>query len=75
MISFVHEHDITLNSTVLRFQFVLKMKIFYDPDQYFKARLVILDHLDPEKAYEVNKVSTVLKSSIRIVLTLLPSCG
>ena len=70
---FVHEDDIPLDSTILRFRFVLTIKNVNDPDQYLKARLVILGHLHPDKAHVVNETRTVIKSSIRLALTLLAS--
>eukprot|EP00171_Calliarthron_tuberculosum_P000888 IDg888t1 len=42
-------------------------------DQLFKARLVILGHVDPDKPRVVNEAPTVLKSSIRLSATIIAS--
>ena len=70
---FVPESSISKNGTLLHSRFVLTIKNFEEPNQYFKARLVILGHVDPEKPRVVNEAPTVLKSSVRLVLTLIAS--
>ncbi len=49
----------------------LLSKNFENPDEYFKARLVILGHIDVEKPRGVNEAPTVLKSSIRLAIALI----
>ncbi len=46
-----------------------------NPDEYFKARLVILGHIDTEKPRVVNEAPTVLKSSIRLAIALIAGKG
>ena len=46
---------------------------FNEESDYFKARVVILGHTDPEKARAVNEAPTVLKSSVLLLLTLILS--
>ncbi len=72
---FVKESDIPANATILQSRFVLTMKNSDNPDQYFKARLVLLGHIDPDKPRVVNEAPTVLKSSIRFAIALIVSHG
>ena len=41
----------------------------------YKARLVILGHIDPEKSRVVNEARTVMRSSIRLALTFIAPHG
>ncbi len=75
MYEFVKEDDIPLGATVLQFRFVLTIKNAENPDQYFKARLLILGHVDPDKPRVVNEAPTVLKSSIRLAIAMIASHG
>ncbi len=52
-----------------------QLKNFGKPDQYYKARLVTLGHVDPDKPRVVNEAPTVLKSSIRLEVSLIASHG
>lgn len=61
--------DLPANPTILQTRFVLNIKNFTESDEYFKARLVILEHIDPDKARIVN-AAPVLRSSIRMIITL-----
>lgn len=72
---FVREEDIPHNPTILQSRFVLAIKNFSESDQYFKARLVILGHIDPDKPRIVNEAPTVLRSSIRMIVALAASFG
>lgn len=56
---------------MLQSRFVLTIKIAKESSQYFKARLIILEHLDPETAWVMNEAPTVLESSVRLFLTLI----
>ncbi len=61
------------DATILKSRFVLTIKTFENPDEYFKARLVILGHIDPHKPRVVNEAPTVLKSSVRLAVALIAS--
>ncbi len=63
------------DATILQSRFVLTIKNFENPDEYFKARLVILGHIDPEKPRVVKEAPTVLKSSIRLAIALIAGKG
>ena len=71
----VPESNIEADGAVLRSRLVLTIKNSGEESEYFKARLVILGHLDPDKPRVVNEAPTVNKSSIRTVLTLIASFG
>ena len=71
----VPESSIEADGAVLRSCFVLTIKNSDEESEYFKARLVILCHLDPDKPRVVNETPTVNKSSIKTVLTLIASFG
>jgi len=64
----VPEHYVPRNSTILQSRFVLAIKNASESDEYFKARLVILGHIDPDKPRVVNEAPTVMKSSIRLTI-------
>ncbi len=61
----VPESDIGQTDKILQSRFVLTIKNHGEEDEFFKARLVILCHVDPEKSRVVNDAPTVMKSSIR----------
>jgi len=67
----VQEAAIPRKGTILQSRFVLTIKDSGEKTEYFKARLVILGHIDPEKPRVVNEAPTVLKSSIRLTLSLI----
>ncbi len=68
---FVPEKEISQKGSILQSRFVLAIKNKGEPAEKFKARLVILGHVDPEKPRVVNEAPTVMKSSIRLLLTLM----
>ncbi len=61
---FVKEADFPPGAAVLQSRYVLTIKHFDKPDQYYKARLDILGHVDPDKPLVVSEAPTVLKASI-----------
>ena len=69
-----HESEVSSQETILQLRFVFNIKNFKEDTEYFKARLVIPGHLDPEKPRVVNEAPAVLKSSIRLLLALISSC-
>ncbi len=69
----VPEVEISQKGTVLQSRFVLTIKNHGEPTEYFKARLYILGHLDPEKPKVVNQAPTVLESSTRLLISLIAS--
>ena len=70
----VPESEISSQGTILQSRFVLEINNFKEDNEYFKARLVILGHLDSEKPRVVNEAPTVLERSIRLLLELISSC-
>ncbi len=70
---FVKEEDVPHDATILQSRFDLTIKTFENPDEYFKARLVILGHIDPDKPRAVNEAPTVLKYSVRLTVALVAS--
>jgi len=72
---FVKEKSINPGETILQSRFVLTIKNFNEKDEYFKARLVILGHVDPDKPRVVCEAPTVLKSSVRLLLSLAATYG
>ena len=69
----VPETDYVSRGTVPESRFVLTIKNHGEESEYFKARLVILGHLDPDKPRVVSEAPIVLKSSIRLLLTIISS--
>ncbi len=67
------KEDVPHDATILQSRFVLTIKHFENPDEYFKARLVISGHIDPDKPRVVNEAPTVLKSSVRLAVALTAS--
>ena len=61
--------------TILHSRFVLTIKNHNKDSEYLKTRLVVLGHRDPEKPRIVNEASTVLKSSERLLISLIFACG
>ncbi len=60
---------------MLQLRFVLTIKNADSSDQYFKARLVIPIHVDPDKPRVVSEAPSVLKSPIRLGITMIASRG
>ncbi len=52
---------------MLQSRVFLAFKNAESPDRYFKARLVVLGHVDPDKPRVVNEASTGMKSSISLI--------
>ncbi len=69
----VPESKLCESGTVLKSKFILTIKNHNEDTEYFKARLVILGHRDPDKPRVVNEAPTVLKSSVRLMITLIAS--
>ena len=67
---FVSEESVPNDATVLQSRFVLTIKNVGEKDELLKARLVIMGHVDPDKARVVNEAPTLLKSSMRIIIAL-----
>ncbi len=61
------------DATILQSRSSSLSKLLRNPDEYFKARLVILVHIDPDKPRVVNEAPTVLKSSVRLAVALIAS--
>ena len=61
------------NGTALHSRFVLTIKNFKERTEYFKARLAILGHIDPEKLRVVNEALSVLKRLVRLLFALILS--
>ena len=55
-------------ATIVLSRFVLKIKNVGEKEELLKARLVIVAHVDPDKAQVVNEAPTLLKSSIRLIV-------
>ncbi len=67
---FVQDAYLPPGATVLQSRYVLTIKIFGKPHQYYKARLIILGHVDPDKPRVANEAPTVL-TSIRLAVSLI----
>ena len=65
---FVREKEVPKNATVLQSRFVLTIKNVGEKEELLKARLVIMGHIDPDKARVVKEAPTLLKSSIRLII-------
>ncbi len=72
---FLKEEHVPHGAKFLQSHFVLTIKTFENPDEFFKARLVILGHPVPEKPRVVNEALTVLKASIRLAVAFIASKG
>ncbi len=59
---FIPEDQISRKGIVLHSRFVLCIKNHGEPTEQYKARLVILGHIDPDKSRVVNEAPTVMKS-------------
>ncbi len=58
---------------VLQSRFVLIISNQGEPTEEYKPRLVILGHIDPDKPRIVNEAPTVMRSSVRLAITLIAS--
>lgn len=67
----VAESQVRKKGTVFQSRFVLAINNNGEKNEYFKARLVIFGHVDPEKPRVVNEAPTLLKISVRLMLSLL----
>jgi len=67
---FVHKEDVPKDAVVMESRFVLTIKEPDSTSPQFKARFVILGHKDPDKHRIVNEAPTVLRSSVRLLISL-----
>ena len=72
---FVPETDVSSTGTVLHSRFVLTIKKHGEETEYFKARLVILGHLEFERTRFSNEAPTVSKNSVQTALAVIASFG
>lgn len=59
-----------MNATILHLRFVLEIKEHEEENEYYKARLVIIQHIVSENLRVEYDASTMLNLSIRLDLTL-----
>ncbi len=72
---FVKESGIPPNATISQIQSCPQNQKFENADKYFKARLVVLGYIDPNKPRVVNEAPTDQKSFIRLAIALITSYG
>lgn len=69
----VNKSDIPKDTTILKSRVQHSIKTDQDGNTKFKRRLVMQGHKDPDKGSIVTEAPTVLRASIRIILTLIPT--
>eukprot|EP00172_Hildenbrandia_rubra_P001407 Plantae.Rhodophyta-Hildenbrandia_rubra.ctg19560.p1 GENE.Plantae.Rhodophyta-Hildenbrandia_rubra.ctg19560~~Plantae.Rhodophyta-Hildenbrandia_rubra.ctg19560.p1 ORF type:complete len:408 (+),score=40.52 Plantae.Rhodophyta-Hildenbrandia_rubra.ctg19560:574-1797(+) len=70
----VKKQDLPEDAVTLRGRFALTIKDPNTPGQCYKARYVIMGHVDPDKETMVNEAPTALRHSVRLMTALTTSC-
>ena len=69
----VPESEINRNGIILHSHCVVNIKNHGEGSEYFRARLVIFEYVDPEKPRVVDEALTVTENSVRTTLTAVSS--